>query len=808
MNRRSAVRACRAFLFCVAALLSPGLLYADSITIHILSPVNGDQQAANGNWDSGTFTLTVNGYSETVNFNKFSTPASVASGLAAKFSQDCSTQLLAHANTGTVTIWPKTPAVSAPVVTASVTWDTADFAHSSFSLQQQTLPTPSLALTCSPNPIPSGGAVDCTAELPKNAGGGSGTVSFSMDGQQSWSTVTVDSDGFAPASTYSSLSSGQHTVAASYTGNSSYNPTTQTVSLQVNSTTSLPSTTAYSYTIAPAPGSPNTSGYAGNGNLLSYMDSVNGAWSNNVYDSMNRLISATDTSVGSSTPQYWCWSYDSFGNRKSEANGTSSFGGTCPTNGTGASGHQYNAQNQISGDIAIAYDGAGDTTSDHSNAYLYDGDGRVCAVNNGLIMTQYIYDAEGNRVAKGTISTWSCDSSANGFQATSSYVLGLGGEQVTEMNVNSGQSTWAHTNVNAGGVPVATYDPLGLHFHLEDWLGNRRVQTNAFGQTEETCANAPFGNGLICTSPEWAPVTADDATEPHFTGKERDTESGLDYFEARYYGSSMGRFISPDPSGLLAQSPADPQSWNLYAYARNNPLVNIDPTGLDCVYYNDPGDKVESVDHNSSSDECGQNGGNWEEGYTEAGWQNYNQKSGTWTGFSADSNNVYMYGGAAPGGNGTGDGSNYMPACQGNCMYGTSASINFLNSQLQNGATLLGLMQFAITQTNGLNNASHDLINFTTGPSVNNWCGAGGSGVPGNSTDWACLVHDFNYDVAGLSVGSNFNFSLPEPKVQQLHKINQALCDNVSGIGGFEIAAYFSTIGSLTAPCGHPAIGH
>ncbi len=57
-----------------------------------------------------------------------------------------------------------------------------------------------------------------------------------------------------------------------------------------------------------------------------------------------------------------------------------------------------------------------------------------------------------------------------------------------------------------------------------------------------------------------------------FTGKERDTESGLGYFGARYFGSSMGRFMSPNPSGLLAQNPADPQSWNLYAYARNNPL--------------------------------------------------------------------------------------------------------------------------------------------------------------------------------------------------------------------------------------------
>src|ERR1700739_1579081 len=86
-----------------------------------------------------------------------------------------------------------------------------------------------------------------------------------------------------------------------------------------------------------------------------------------------------------------------------------------------------------------------------------------------------------------------------------------------------------------------------------------------------------------------------------FTGKERDAESGNDSFGARYSGSSMGRFLAPDPSGLLAQKPQNPQSWNLYTYALNNPLINLDPTGLDCVYANDAGNGVESIDHDSNS---------------------------------------------------------------------------------------------------------------------------------------------------------------------------------------------------------------
>jgi RHS repeat-associated protein len=67
-----------------------------------------------------------------------------------------------------------------------------------------------------------------------------------------------------------------------------------------------------------------------------------------------------------------------------------------------------------------------------------------------------------------------------------------------------------------------------------------------------------------------------------FTGKERDSESGLDNFGARYDSSSIGRFMSPDPENVGA-SPDDPQSWNAYAYVMNNPMNSTDPDGLaDC----------------------------------------------------------------------------------------------------------------------------------------------------------------------------------------------------------------------------------
>jgi RHS repeat-associated protein len=124
---------------------------------------------------------------------------------------------------------------------------------------------------------------------------------------------------------------------------------------------------------------------------------------------------------------------------------------------------------------------------------------------------------------------------------------------------------------------LATYDNTGkgLHFYLDDPLGTRRVQTDYLGVLEQTCSSLPFGDDLTCSGSISTP------TEHHFTGKERDAESGLDYFGARYYGSTMGRFMSPDPLQATPERLLDPQEWNMYAYARNNPLSITDPTGLD-----------------------------------------------------------------------------------------------------------------------------------------------------------------------------------------------------------------------------------
>ena len=102
----------------------------------------------------------------------------------------------------------------------------------------------------------------------------------------------------------------------------------------------------------------------------------------------------------------------------------------------------------------------------------------------------------------------------------------------------------------------------------------------------------------------------DEGVRSRYTGKERDTESGLDYFGARYYSSNMGRMMSPDPSGLAYADPTNPQSFNLYSYVLNNPLKFTDPTGLYC-YWDDGSSDDDPSDGGASKGDCGSQGGTW-----------------------------------------------------------------------------------------------------------------------------------------------------------------------------------------------------
>ena len=338
--------------------------------------------------------------------------------------------------------------------------------------------------------------------------------------------------------------------------------------------------------------------YDGVGNLTGYNDLVMGTWTAQ-YDTLNRLLTESASS-GSYNGQKLCWAYDSFGNRTAQTLQA----GACPTPETSvpATVH-YNAQNQVTwvqntAPNGFAYDGAGNVTADAQNYYLYDAEGRICAVaspetpgiQGAWVLTGYIYEADGTRVSKGTITQWSCDPTISGFQTSQDSILGPGPgtEQMTEVDKSGASMVWEHTNVWAAGRLIATYDTsgnstdgsftnVGLHFYLNDPLGTRRAQTDYAGVREQTCQSLPYGDALSCSG------TAQDPTAHHFTGKERDSESGNDYFGARYYASTMGRFLSPDWSAKAEPVPYakldNPQTLNLYSYVQNNPLTRADADG-------------------------------------------------------------------------------------------------------------------------------------------------------------------------------------------------------------------------------------
>ncbi len=96
-------------------------------------------------------------------------------------------------------------------------------------------------------------------------------------------------------------------------------------------------------------------------------------------------------------------------------------------------------------------------------------------------------------------------------------------------------------------------------------------------------------NCFLATKVEYLPGSA--ARFHQFTGKERDQESGLDYFGARYYGSALGRWASPDPINLTNARIANPtNTLNKYVYGGNNPLKYVDRDGKDITIFYEPED--------------------------------------------------------------------------------------------------------------------------------------------------------------------------------------------------------------------------
>jgi RHS repeat-associated protein len=536
--------------------------------------VSGSEQQPSGVWDTNPIAISFNGFTETVSPGQFSTSASIASAFAGKFARNyasvgLSAQVICGTNSSLITFSLATGTFGVVSVTGSTTsfhMTPSGFAQITDSGTITLTVNGTLAATttygagATINTVAAGLAAGVTSSSPVNvtASGSalslqSKTAGAATDYSYSVQTTSYDSTDFAQPSFVNPPLTGSLSGGANANGSGTSQP-------------------IYS----------STDTYDGVGNVQSYSDSVMGNWSF-VYDSLNRLQTGNSSS-GPYGSQHVCWAYDGFGNRTAEtiqAGACSAsessvqpnvFYGTSPTNQPSSITNGTAAAYGYSFNPSFNYDAAGDINDDGLNRYLYDAEGRLCAVDNykiGGAMIGYLYGADGTRVAKGTITAMSCDPTLSGFTTTNDYILGSSDEQVTELAANQGGMSWAHTNIWADGGLFGTYDNIGVHFYFDDSLGTRRAQTDYAGVIEQSCASLPYGNAETCS------LTP---TEHLFTGKERDSESGNDYFGARYYASSMGRFMSPDS---LLGSPDNPQSWNLYSYVQNNPVKNTDPDGHD-----------------------------------------------------------------------------------------------------------------------------------------------------------------------------------------------------------------------------------
>jgi len=152
----------------------------------------------------------------------------------------------------------------------------------------------------------------------------------------------------------------------------------------------------------------------------------------------------------------------------------------------------------------------------------------------------------------------------------------------------NGQTTYDLYGASEGGHPIAEYAGGGWYreaimggvrwgwlyqngdgrFTLPDALGSTAVL--AQDGTVQASRLYPFGEEAQATSAEYK-----------WTNQIRDANA-LDHFAFRTYSSNLARWLSPDPAGLAAANPAEPSSWNRYAYVENRPLSAVDPLGLTC----------------------------------------------------------------------------------------------------------------------------------------------------------------------------------------------------------------------------------
>ena len=149
------------------------------------------------------------------------------------------------------------------------------------------------------------------------------------------------------------------------------------------------------------------------------------------------------------------------------------------------------------------------------------------------------------------------------------YVYDMQGHNVSAHN---GSTVLRNELYDADGRHLATYSSSAVVYNLADNLGTERVRASSSGATVEFCTDTPYGMNMTCSGADSSPM--------HYTGLQLDPESNMSHALNRELNMNLGRWITADPAGKGPVKLDDPQTWNLYAYVRNDPMTLTDPSGL------------------------------------------------------------------------------------------------------------------------------------------------------------------------------------------------------------------------------------
>lgn len=218
------------------------------------------------------------------------------------------------------------------------------------------------------------------------------------------------------------------------------------------------------------------------------------------------------------------------------------------------------------------------TTKNQINGYCNDSAGNLvlnAGCPAGTFTPTYSYDAENRLTTTGGV-TYTYDGDGKRVKKSNGmlYWTGTGSDALVETDL-SGNTTAEYVFFNGRRIARIDQPANSIEYYYSDHLGSTGVVTSATGGIVKESDYYPYGGEIS--------IITGDSNRYKFTGKERDSESGLDNFGARYDSSSLGRFMTPDwaarPTAVPYAVFGDPQSLNLYGYVRNDPVSRADLDG-------------------------------------------------------------------------------------------------------------------------------------------------------------------------------------------------------------------------------------